>query len=134
RAVAEEPAEERLLDLDRPRPRKPHAGRAPPPEPVRDVELLGRHDEARALPLPRGPDRDERGPGEDERAGDGERSADPREARPEPAERERLHERAEEDDAVPALVEANPFARRIPHGVCTLRCEARNPWYGGHCA
>src|SRR5918911_5734310 len=100
RAVAEEPAEERLLDLDRPRPREPHARRAPPEEPVGDVELLGRNDEARALPLPGGPHRDERGQGEDERAGDGERPADPGETGAEGAERDRLRERTSEDDAV----------------------------------
>src|SRR4029079_5647807 len=92
------------------------------------------HDEARALPFPGGSHGDERGACEDERAGDDERAADPREPRAEGAETERLSERAREHDPVPALFEANPFPRRIPHWVCIVRCEARNPWYGGHSA
>jgi hypothetical protein len=52
RAVAKHAAEQGLLELDRPEPRKPHGRRAPAQGAAHDVQLLRGDDDVCAIPPP----------------------------------------------------------------------------------
>ena len=68
RSVAEELTDQRLVDLDGVDRLQPHGLRAAVERSVQEVDLLGRHDEVRALPLPDRPQREERAGGDQDRA------------------------------------------------------------------
>jgi len=70
RSVAEELAEERLVDLDGLDRLQAHGLRAAVERAVQQVDLLGRHDEVRTLPLPDRAQREERARGDQDGADD----------------------------------------------------------------
>src|SRR5262245_16496901 len=68
RSVAEELADERLVDLDRLDLPEVHGLGAPVERAVQEIDLLLRHDEVRPLPLPDGPEREEGARGDEDGA------------------------------------------------------------------
>src|SRR3954452_22393483 len=127
RAVPEEPAEERLLDLDRADLREPNCRRTAADEAVDDDELVAGHEDVRAIPAPDGRDRhpggDDEQDGARHRGGPAEHEPDRSDRR----ERPRTGERPQEDDPVAALVEVDRLLRFGKHRGCTLRQKRQDP-------
>jgi predicted PurR-regulated permease PerM len=115
RAVSEQLARERLLELHRLDRGEPHRASPPPQRAVHDEDLLGRHHHPRALPLPDGSQRNERAERDDRRSDQRKR---PRQRRQHPAEapeQDRPRQRAQEHDPVSPRLEADLFTRILEH-------------------
>src|SRR4051812_21392308 len=107
RPVAEQPADQRSLELDRGETAHENGRLAPPDDSLLEDDPLGRDDEPRPVPAPHGSQAESR-PNDDARGTEHRnRPAQRQREGPGGGERERPHERPGEDDAVAPRLEAD---------------------------
>src|SRR5215468_1787600 len=109
RAIAEQPPDQPLLDLDRTDPREAHRSSAFAQRAVDDEELVRGEDDARLLPVPHRAQRYSSGKRLQRNTQDRGRPADRHQSDSDRRHAERSSEGQGEHDRVPALVEADAF-------------------------
>lgn len=125
--VAEDAAQEGLLDLDRPHLREPDGGGMTAERPVDDEELLAGENDAGVIPAPDGGNGPDGGDAEEEGACGGDRPAAEKGRAAEQGDDESAPERADEHDAVAPRVEVDPLV----HGFACFAARRQTPRMSG---
>lgn len=128
RAVAEDAAEQRLLDLDGADAGEVDRSGSSVHDAVHHEELVGGHDDMGAIPAPDSRGRDDGGDHEQRRACNGHRPAAQKRCGAEQREHECTEQRTHENDAVTAGIEEDVLFGFGKHGVSRLRRMATKPW------